>query len=80
MVKSQRDCAACIAKKFKGTPSSKHLSLKFCAGINNYLKKEYFKDGGVGIRPSHVDMGKFVETLTDIKSSLKNHYPNAKVA
>ena len=67
-------------QNIKGTPSSKHLSFKFCAGINNYLKKEYFENGGGGIRPSHVDMGKFVETLTDIKSSLKSHYPNAKVA
>lgn len=67
-------------EKLKDYSSTQHFSFKFCAGINNFLSKEYFNDGSVAIRPSRLSPDRFIETLADIKSRVKCRFPNATVA
>ena len=67
-------------EKLKHCPSTQHFSFKFCAGINNFLLKEYFNDGSVAVRPSGLSPESFIESLTEIKSSVKCRFPNATVA
>ena len=60
--------------------SDRHVSFKFCAGINNFLQKENLRKQGSEFSTSSVTAGTFVETLADIKSKLKPRYPNSRVA
>lgn len=61
-------------------PSDRHVSFKICAGINNFLEKEFLGEQGTEFKPSSTTAESFIETLTDIKSKLKARYPNSRVA
>lgn len=67
-------------EKLKYYPPTQHFSFKFCAGINNFLSKDYFSDFSVWARTSGLSPGGFIENLTEIKSSVKWRFPNASVA
>ena len=61
-------------------PSDRHISFKICAGINNFIEKEYLGSLGSEFRPSRITVESFIETLADIKSKLKARFPNSRVA
>lgn len=61
-------------------PSDKKLSFKICAGINNFIEKEYLGAQGTEFRPSQTTPEFFIESLANIKSKLKARFPNSRVA
>ena len=60
--------------------SERVVSFMFCAGINNFIEKEYLGHQGSVFKPSCLSAFVFIESLADIKSKLKARFPNSKVA
>ncbi|MEW8548467.1 MAG: hypothetical protein AB2693_33610 [Candidatus Thiodiazotropha sp.] len=70
----------CIISELWWVTSDRNISFKFCAGINNFIQKDYLGELGSALKPSDLSASAFIESLADIKSKLKARFPNSKIA